>query len=105
MRPVFPEETAQTFGRKRFGAARAGGFLLEIIARRNNEPEALCILARQTLDDRVRRLPDTRIIDLDFARGCFVRDLRAAAVEDDHDFGSGPILIIAQLFDQCLTGE
>ena len=67
--------------------------------------KSLRIFARQPLDDRVGRLPDARIKDLDLARLGFVRNGRAAAIEDHHDLRPAPILKVAQLPDQRLAGE
>ena len=49
--------------------------------------------------------PAARIINLDLARPRLVRDRRAAAIENHHDVNPAPILVIAQLLDQCLARE
>ncbi len=105
MRSGVAQKVAQTFGGDGFGAARAGRFLLEIVARRYDQTETLRVFARQSFDDRVGGLPRARIKNLDLARLGFLRHPPAAAIEDDHDVNPGPILKVAQLPDQGIARE
>jgi hypothetical protein len=104
-RRSFFKNPAQRLGRDALGTTSARRFLLQHIARRQEQFETPPILACQPLNDRIGGLPGPGIENLDLTGIRADADGRALSIEDHGDSRLGPVLVIPQSFGQGVPGE
>jgi len=103
--PSFLQKSEQGF---RWDKRRAGcidRFLDQGIRRRNGNIEPRTVFARESFDNRVRRLTPRRVEYLNIVWIRLGSEICAASIENDCDIHARPILVMPKPLDQFLPGQ
>src|SRR5204862_3335728 len=99
------QKFAQPIRRNDRRATRVDRFHFERIRSRNRYFETRRVFARESLNNRIRRLIAAGVEDLHIVRIGLLPHTRAAAIENDRDIHTRPILIMSESLDQLFARE